>query len=72
MMTNKEAIRLECLKAAATIGGSAAAVVRTAASFEAYVTGCGRAAPCEDAAGEDRSDIDMENDGAVTSMLPDE
>jgi hypothetical protein len=76
IMISAEAIRLECLKLAAAGGGNATTVLDAARRFERFVTAkSSQVAACAPASGTAEggtSQVDIENDGAVTSMLPDE
>jgi hypothetical protein len=75
-MISTETIRLECLKLAAADGGNATTILDAARRFERFVTAnslqVAACAPGSGTAEGNTSEIDIENDGAVTSMLPDE
>lgn len=71
-MTTAESIRLDCLKFATECADNPTTVLDAARRFERFVTGgtaTGTVGPDNDEAADE---IDIENDGAVTSMLPDE
>lgn len=71
-MMTAESIRLDCLKFAMECADNPTTVLDAARRFERFVTG---SIAIGTVRGDDvgpADEIDIENDGAVTSMLPDE
>jgi hypothetical protein len=71
-MTTAESIRLDCLKFATECADNPTTVLDAARPFERFVTGSTATGAVRADDVESTDETDMENDGAVTSMLPDD